>query len=71
MEAGGSHGKCSKSRKTHRKRLTAFEVSQIIVNKNVKTVTELQALAFEQKQEGKTDLAEFLVSRSLVLSLMC
>ena len=62
VEAGGSHGKRSKSRKTHRKHLTDFEVSQIIVNKNVKTVTELQALACEEKQEGKADLAEFLIS---------
>ena len=30
----------------------------------MKTVTELEVLACEQKQEGKTDLAEFLISRS-------
>ena len=47
-----------------KKRLTAFEVSQIMVEGNIKNVIELQALAFEQKEEGKTDLAEFLVNRT-------
>ena len=30
----------------------------------IKTLTELQALAFKQKETGKTDLAEFLITRS-------
>ena len=30
----------------------------------MKTLTELQAIAFEQKEEGKTDLAEFLIARN-------
>jgi hypothetical protein len=47
-----------------KKRLTAFEVSQIMVEGNIKNLIELQALAFEQKEEGKTDLAEFLVNRT-------
>ena len=42
--------------------MTAFEVSQIIVEGNIKSLTELQALALEQKGEGKTDLAEFLIN---------
>ena len=44
--------------------MTAFEVSQIIVEGNIKSLTELQALALEQKGEGKTDLAEFLINRN-------
>ena len=47
-------------------RLTPFFVSEIILNKNIMTVTELHALAQEQeqKEEGKTDLVEFILSRS-------
>jgi len=44
--------------------LSVFEVSEIIVKRNIKSLTELQALAFEQKQEGKTVLAEFLVTHT-------
>ena len=36
----------------------------IIVEKNVKSLVELQALAHQQKKEGKTDLVEFLVNRT-------
>ncbi|KAJ7394800.1 hypothetical protein OS493_000634 [Desmophyllum pertusum] len=55
----------SKSGKSKRKkRLTAYEVSEIIIQKGVKDLTELQALAYGQKQEGKTDLAQFLISRA-------
>lgn len=46
-----------------KKRLSAFEVSQIIIENNIKTRTELLALAQEQKEEGKFDLAEFIVNR--------
>lgn len=46
-----------------RKRLGAFEVSEIVVSKNIKTRTQLLALANKQKKEGKTDLAEFIVNR--------
>ena len=52
------------NRQETQKRLTAFEVSQIMVEGNIKNLIELQALAFEQKEEGKTDLAEFLVNRT-------
>ena len=55
----------SSGRKNKRKRrMTAFEVSQIIVEGNIKSLTEPQALALEQKGEGKTDLAEFLINRN-------
>ena len=46
-----------------RSRLSVFEVSEIAVGKGIKTRTELLALANEQKQEGKTDLAEFILNR--------
>lgn len=46
-----------------KKRLSAFDVSQIVVEHNIKTRTELLALANEQKEEGKCDLAEFIVNR--------
>lgn len=45
------------------KRITAFQVSEIVVNKNMKTRTDLLALAHEQKLVGKTNLAEFIVNR--------
>ena len=49
---------------TRKKRcLSAFEVSEIVVEKEIKSVTELHALASEQKSEGKTDLAEFIANR--------
>ena len=38
-------------------------MSEIIVKKNVKLLVELQALAHQQKKEGKTDLVESLVNR--------
>lgn len=43
--------------------LSVFEVLEITVGKGIKTRTELLALADEQKQEGKTDLAEFILNR--------
>lgn len=39
-------------------------MSEIVVEKRIKSVTELQALASEQKSEGKIDLAEFIVNRA-------
>lgn len=49
-----------KKRKT---RLTPFDVSQFLRAKNIKTEIELLALAEEQRLEGKTDLAEFIMNR--------
>ena len=37
-------------------------MTEIIVEKNVKSLVELQALAHQQKEEGKTDLVKFLVN---------
>ena len=46
-----------------RKRLSSYEVSQIILSNNLKDRTELMAHANMQKNEGKTDLAEFVINR--------
>ena len=39
-----------------RKRLSAYELSEVILSKNIKTRTELLAFARQQKVEGKTDI---------------
>ena len=49
--------------KTKKRRLSAFDVSQIIRAKNIKNETELLALAEEQRLEGKNNLAEFIINR--------
>lgn len=46
-----------------RKRLSAFDFSQIIVNKGLRNRTDVLAFAHMQKNEGKTDMAEFIVNR--------
>lgn len=46
-----------------RKRLSAFDVSEIVIKRKIKTRGELLVLAEQQKREGKTDLAEFVVNR--------
>jgi hypothetical protein len=43
--------------------MTSLQVSEIIEAKSIKTRTELLALAQEQKAEGKSDLAEFVMNR--------
>ena len=46
------------------KRLSNIDVSELIVKYNIKNQTELLAIANEQKEEGKKDLAGFVLSRS-------
>ena len=53
----------NKSNNPRKRRLSAFEVSEIVVEKQIRSVTELHALAREQKSLGKTDLAEFILNR--------
>ena len=55
-------GEKSKKEKK-RKHLSAFEFSEIIVSKGLKSRTGVLALAHMQKNEGKTDMAEFIVNR--------
>ena len=65
VEARGKGTRKTKNAKCpKKKRLSAMEVSEILLSKNIRTMLELQAYAFEQKKEGKVDLAEFLISRS-------
>ena len=56
-EQGASSSKKSR-------RLSNFDMSEFLVGNSIKTTTELFAKANEQKQVGKTDLANFLLSRS-------
>ena len=67
QEEGGSSASRQSARRSAKRRrsqrLSSFEVSTIIVSKQIKTRTELLALASAQKAEGKTDLAEFIVNR--------
>ena len=51
------------NRAAKKKRMSAFELSEIIVEKGIKTRTELLALANDQRMAGKTDIAEFIVNR--------
>ena len=50
-------------KKRRRKNLSVYDVSQIAVQKGIKTRLELLVLANQQKKEGKTDLAEFIANR--------
>ena len=50
--------------KAKKKRLTPLDVSNIILNKNIRTENELLALAQEQREQGKTDLVAFILNRS-------
>ena len=56
---------CSKQSRTkqRKKRMTSFELSELIVRKGMKSRTELLAYANEQKLIGKRDIAEFIVNR--------
>ena len=49
--------------KKRKKRLAPFELSEIIVEKGIRTRTESLAFANKQKLEGKCDIAEFIVNR--------
>ena len=45
-------------------RLSNLDVSEFMVENNIKSETELFAIADEQKKAGKKDLANFVLSRS-------
>lgn len=47
-----------------RKKLSNLEVAEFIVERKIKTETELLAVANEQSEEGKKDLAAFVLSRN-------
>ncbi len=47
-----------------RKKLSNLEVAEFIVEHEIKSETELLAVANEQSEEGKKDLADFVLSRN-------
>ena len=49
--------------KKRKKRMSSFDLSEIIIRKGIKTRTELLAYANQQKSQGKYDIAEFIVNR--------
>ena len=53
-----------KQKTTCRKRLTQFEVSEFLLKSNVRRDTKLFYKANKRKEEGQTDLAAFVLSRS-------
>lgn len=57
-EKGGEKGK-----RGRKPRLSVYEVSQMAVQKGIKTRLQLLSLANQQKKDGKTDLAEFIANR--------
>lgn len=60
----GRNGKRGKKRKRGRQpQLSIYEVSQMAVQKGIKSRLELLSLANQQKEDGKTDLAEFIANR--------
>jgi len=62
-DLGGEGGSHRPNKNPTHSCLSVFEVSEITVGKGIKTHTELLALANEQKKEGKTDLAEFVLHK--------
>ena len=50
------------SKQKKRKHMSAYELSQIIVENGITMQTELLAFADEQGGDGKTDIAEFVVN---------
>ena len=60
--AGQSEEKTGHAKKIQR--LSNLEVFDFIVKEEIKTETELLAVANEQRQEGKKDLANFVLSRT-------
>ena len=57
-----------KSKARNKKRTPAFDLSEIIVDKNIKTRTELLALPNQQKNEGKSDIAQLMVRGPKVIA---
>ena len=63
IEEGISEEKTKSRSQKRKKRLSSFELSEIIVEKGIQTRTELLAFANNQKVNGKFDIAEFIVNR--------
>ena len=63
LESVDKNERFQNSEKRKKKRMSSYELSEIVVAKRIKTRTELLALARELKLEGKTDIAEFIINR--------
>ena len=59
-----TEGAFEKKSKTKVRRLSNFDVSEFMVKNGIKIDTELFAAAHEQKENGKTELANFVLNRS-------
>ena len=59
-------GKSAKKRvrKAKTKRMTAFNVFEIILKQNIKNITELHAHAQDQRDNGKTELCQFILCKA-------
>lgn len=57
-----SNKRKKQSKSGKKKRLTALQVSDVILKKKIQNVTELHALAQERRDNGKTDLVEFILN---------
>ena len=55
--------KPTKAKKRKGKRLSAYEVAEIVLRKGLQNRTELSAFSNRQREERKTNLAEFIVNR--------
>ena len=63
-EMGGKEKGGKKRKRGRQPRLSIYEVSQLAVQKGIKSRLEMLSPANQQKKEGKTDLAEFIANRS-------
>ena len=59
-----THGQDNNGKPNKIRRLSNLEVSEFLLEHNIKRQTELFAIANQQKKEGKKDLANFVLSRS-------
>ena len=59
VEMAGNEKRAKKRKRRRQPRLSICEVSQVAVQKGIKSRLELVSLANQQKKEGRTDLAEF------------
>ena len=62
-ESSEDHGQKKNSKTNREKRMSSYELGEIVVAKKIKSCTKLLAFAREQKLEGKTDVAEFVLNR--------
>ena len=62
-ESSQDHRQEKNTKTNRKKRMSSYELAEIVVAKRIKSYTELLAFAREQKLEGKTDVAEFVLNR--------